>query len=82
MEIFSPSVTCFTEASQAECYIVLSVQRCIIILSCKARVTVTACFVNDVIKELESINHLCIINTQVIYRFASAQVECTSLRFT
>ena len=52
----------------------------IIILSCQPRVTVTSCFVNKVIRDLYSIDHLCItyiINTQVIYRFASAQVEYT-----
>ena len=54
------------------------------VLSCQPRVTVTSCFVYKVIRDLESIYHLCIypirdrINTQVIYRFALAQLVCTS----
>ena len=56
------------------------------LLSCQPRVTVMSCFVYKVIRDLESIDHLCInpihlqdrINTQVIYQFALAQVECTS----
>ena len=39
----------------------------------------TSCFVYKVISDLESIDHLERINTQVIYRFALAQVECTAL---
>ena len=30
------------------------------VLSCQPRVTVTSCFVNKVIRDLESIDHLCI----------------------
>ena len=52
------------------------------LLSCQPRVTGKSCFVYKVIRNLLSIDHLCInptqdrINTQVIYRFALAQVEC------
>ena len=51
------------------------------ILSCQSRLTVTSCFVYKVIRDLESIDHLCInhirrINTLAIYRFALAQVVC------
>ena len=42
------------------------------VLSCQPRVTVTSCLVYKVVRDLESINHLC-IKTQVIYRFALAQ---------
>ena len=57
------------------------------VLSCQSRVIVTSCYVYEVIRDLGSIDHLCIntihrINTQVIYRFALAQVECTSQYFT
>ena len=45
------------------------------LLSCQPRMTVTSCFVYKIIRDLESIDHLC-INTQVIYQFALAQVEC------
>ena len=31
-----------------------------LLLSCQPRVTVTSCFVNKVIRDLESIDHLCI----------------------
>ena len=55
------------------------------VLYCQPRVTVTSCFVYKVIRDLESIDYLCInpiredrINTQVIYRFTLAQVACTS----
>ena len=53
------------------------------LLTCQPRVTVTTYFVYKVIRDLESIDRLCInpirrINTQVIYRLALAQVECTS----
>ena len=58
------------------------------VLSCQPRVTVTSYFVYKVIRDLELIDHLCInpirrigadrINTQMIYRFAPAQVACTS----
>ena len=58
------------------------------LLTCQPRVTVTSFFVYKVITDLEPIDHLCInpihmiglhdrINTQVIYRFALAQVKCT-----
>ena len=43
----------------------------------------TSCFVYKVIRDIESIDHLCInpnpqdrINTQVIYRLVLAQVKC------
>ena len=52
-------------------------------LSCQPRVTMTSCSVYKVIRDLQSIDHLCTnpilqdrINTQVIYQFALAQVEC------
>ena len=45
------------------------------LLSCQSRVTVTSCFVHKVIRDLELLDHLC--NTQMIYRFALAQVKCT-----
>ena len=45
------------------------------VLSCQPRVTVTSCFVHKVIRDLESIDHLCIILSK---GFALAQVECTS----
>ena len=54
-----------------------------ILLSYQPRVTVTSCFVYKVImRDLESIDHLCInpillINTQVIYQFALAHLVCT-----
>ena len=32
----------------------------VILLSCQPRVTVTSCFVNKVIRDLESLDHLCI----------------------
>ena len=47
------------------------------LLSCQTRVAVTSCFAYKVIRDLESIDHI-FINTQVIYRFTLAQVECTS----
>ena len=58
------------------------------ILSCQPGVTVTSCFVCRVIRDLESIGHLCI---DAIHRiglihewsiFTIAQMECTSLYFT
>ena len=48
------------------------------LLSCQPRVTVTSCFVYKVIRDLESIYPQDRINTQVIDRFALAQVVCTS----
>ena len=51
------------------------------LLSCQPSVTVTRCFVYKAIRDLESMDHLCInlilcINTKVIYRLALAQVKC------
>ena len=55
------------------------------LLSCQPRVTVTSCYVYKVIRDLESIDHLCInpiranrINRQMIYGFALGHVEGTS----
>ena len=51
-----------------------------LLLSCQLIMTETSCFAYKVIRELESIYHLCInprITTQVIYRYALAQVVCT-----
>ena len=47
-----------------------------LLLSCQPRVTVTSCFVYKIVRDLEWIDHL-YMNTQVIYRFAYAQVKCT-----
>ena len=51
------------------------------LLSCQSIVTVTSWFAYKVIKDLESIDDLCINpirSTQLFYGFALAQVECTS----
>ena len=49
------------------------------LLSCQPKVTVMSCFVTKVISDLKSIDHAADrINKHVIYRFALAQVECTS----
>ena len=49
------------------------------LLSCQPRVTVKSCSVYKVIRDLELIDHpQDRINTQVIYRFALAQAECSS----
>ena len=57
------------------------------ILSCQPRVAVTSCFVYRDIRDFDrSLVYLSYpqdrINTQVAYRFASAQVECTRWCFT
>ena len=66
-----------------ECHHADADKQRMLVLSCQPRVTVTSCFVYNVIRDLESIDHLTYlsytqerINTQVIYRFAYAQVKC------
>ena len=49
------------------------------LLSCQPRVTVTSCFVYNV--QVLIINRSLVINTQVIYRFVLAQMECTCIMF-
>ena len=59
--IGKPTVNSIMEAvNLSQTVLILLTQNAIKVLSCQPRVTMTSCFVYKVIRDLESIDHLCI----------------------